>query len=162
MKSAFLTGLGITLLMVITSCTPPLTKDDVLNYNGQIANATALQNAAVASYKAAFNDNFVDNATALGMVKDETLPKFQDLEKELKKIDSGLKFKELKEIHKLWVESAEVTLQGLNDIKGALEKGDLVLLKSASDKVAEAQAKSVDFNKQYLDLCKKFGIPTTE
>lgn len=148
--------------LVLASCSAPLAKDDVVNYTGAIVPAVNLQNEAVEAYKSGFNENYLDDETSLGILNDEALPKFQALAKELKTIDAGLKFQELKDLHALWISGTDATLAALGDVKGALEQKDLVLLKTSDDKIQAAQEKMGEYNTQFLALCKKFDIPVAQ
>jgi len=139
-----------------------MTKADVEDYTGSIVDAVGLQNEAVEAYKSGFGENYWDDETSLAIINDEAVPKFEALAKELKTIDAGLKFQELKEMHALWIGSTDATLLALGDVKGALEQKDLVLLATSSDKIQVAQDKMGEYNTKFLELCKKFGIPVAE
>ncbi|WP_246145610.1 hypothetical protein [Bacillus rubiinfantis] len=153
---------GIALLIVftmflLTGCFGDPVQDDLVNYvNKEMKEAQKYEKAAVSAYESVTGANYIDDQTLYNTLIDEVIPNYNELIKELD--EAKIETDELREIHEIYIEGADIQFSAFTKIKQALEEQDINLIHESNDMLADARKHIRDYQSKLTKLAKEHDV----
>lgn len=150
------------LMFCFFSCSNPA-KTELLDYiNNKITVASGWETKAIRAYEAVSGNNYKNDSTMYVELEVAVLPNYSTFCTELKKYQSEIKEPELVNLHKIYVEGAELQLKGFDLIKTALEKQDTAIIAEANACLDKGRTLIGEWKSGLDSLCKKHDVVLTK
>ncbi|MEH7116506.1 hypothetical protein V7128_03645 [Neobacillus vireti] len=144
-------------LLLLSGCFSDPVQDDLLNYvNKEIKPAGKLEAAAVSAYEAVSGANYTDDQTMYDALTKEVIPNYNEFIQELDSVK--IETDELRKIHEIYIEGADIQYKAFVTIKQALEEQDPALIQKANDMLADARAHIRDYKSKLNKLAKEHNV----
>lgn len=151
--------MGIVLLMFIllSGCSNDPVQKDLLNYvNEELKAAAKFEAAAVSAYESVSGANYKDDQTMYDALVNEVIPNYSNLLNELESVK--IETDEVKDVHAIYLEGANIQFKAFEKIKQALEGQDSGMIQEANDMLAQASALISDYQKKLNGLADEHNV----
>ncbi|MCM3727176.1 hypothetical protein M3226_15965 [Neobacillus cucumis] len=156
MKKGLL-AIVLPLILLLSGCFSDPVQDDLLNYvNKEMKQAGKLEAAAVSAYEGVSGANYKDDQTMYDALTKEVIPNYNEFIKELDTVK--IETDELREIHEIYIEGADIQFKAFATIKQALEEQDPALVQEANDMLADAREHIRDYKSKLNKLAKDHDV----
>jgi aspartate-semialdehyde dehydrogenase len=150
-------ALFILILLLLSGCSGDPVQDDLLNYvNKEIKNAGKLEAAAVSAYDGVSGANYQDDQTMYDALINDVIPNYSEFMKELEAVT--IETDEVRAIHEIYLEGANIQFNAFAKIKQALEEQDANLIQEANDMLADARKHIRDYQTELDKLAKEHDV----
>jgi aspartate-semialdehyde dehydrogenase len=150
-------ALFIPILLLLSGCSGDPVQDDLLNYvNKEIKNAGKLEAAAVSAYDGVSGANYQDDQTMYDALINDVIPNYSEFMKELEAVT--IETDEVRAIHEIYLEGANIQFNAFAKIKQALEEQDANLIQEANDMLADARKHIRDYQTELDKLAKEHDV----
>ena len=147
----------IPLLLMLSGCSGDPVQDDLLNYvNKEMKDVGKLESTAVSAYEGASGTNYQDDQTMYDMLMNDVIPNYSEFIKELESVK--IETDEVREIHEIYIEGANIQFNAFAKIKQALENQDADLIQEANDMLADARTHIRDYQTKLNKLAKEHDV----
>ncbi|MEH7416184.1 hypothetical protein V7266_12945 [Neobacillus drentensis] len=144
-------------ILLLSGCFNDPVQDDLLNYvNKEMKQAGKLEAAAVSAYEGVSGANYTDDQTMYDALTKKVIPNYNEFIKELDSVN--IETDELKKIHEIYIEGADIQFKAFITIKQALEEQDPALVQEANDMLADAREHIRDYNSKLNNLAKEHDV----
>jgi hypothetical protein len=144
-------------ILLLAGCFNDPVQDDLLNYvNKEIKPAGKLEAAAVSAYEGVSGANYTDDQTMYDALTKEVIPNYTEFIKELDSVK--IETDELRKIHEIYMEGAEIQLKAFVTIKQALEEQDPALVQKANGMLADAREHIQNYKSKLNKLAKDHNV----
>ncbi|MCA0431284.1 MAG: hypothetical protein LCH32_12365 [Bacteroidetes bacterium] len=158
MKKALLFFLVIGLF----SCSNP-TKTELLDYiNNKIVVASGWETKAIRAYEEVSGANYKSDSLMYLKIQSDVKPNYTTFCKELEKFQAELTQPELVNLHKKYIEGANLQLKGFGLITEALEKQDTVIIANANECLNKGRTLIDEWRAGLDSVCKKYDVTLTK
>jgi len=152
-----LLAIAFPFLLLLSGCFSDPVQDDLLNYvNKEIKPAGKLEAAAVSAYEGVSGANYTDDQTMYDALTKEVIPNYNEFIQELDSVK--IETDELRKIHEIYIEGADIQYKAFVTIKQALEEQDPALIQKANDMLADARAHIRDYKSKLNKLAKEHNV----
>lgn len=149
--------LFIPILLLLSGCSGDPVQDDLLNYvNKEIKDAGKLEAAAVSAYDGVTGANYQDDQTMYDALINDVIPNYSEFMKELEAVT--IETDEVRAIHEIYIEGANIQFNAFAKIKQALENQDANLIQEANDMLADARKHIRDYQTELDKLAKEHDV----
>ena len=152
------------LLICVTAlagCGSDPVQDDLINYiNKQLPTIAALEEKVTSEYQAVKTDSNADDATFGAKLKDVIIPAAAELIAKAKATVPATE--EVKKVHDKYIASMTTQSEAFAILLDAAGKSDEKLVKTANDKLKEAEKLSKEYLADLETLKKDHGVVTKE
>ncbi|WP_026564644.1 hypothetical protein [Bacillus sp. UNC41MFS5] len=156
MKKWLLT-IFLPILILLAGCSNDPVQDDLLNYvNKEMKEAAKLERTAVSAYEGVSGTNYQDDQTMYEVLNRDVIPNYNEFIKELDSVK--IETDEVREIHEIYVEGAEIQFNAFAIIKQAIEKQDADLIQKANDMLADARKHLREYQTKLNKLAKEHDV----
>ena len=156
MKKALL-AIVFPFILLLAGCFNDPVQDDLLNYvNKEIKPAGKLEAAAVSAYEGVSGANYTDDQTMYDALTKKVIPNYTEFIKELDSVK--IETDELRKIHEIYMEGAEIQLKAFVTIKQALEEQDPALVQKANGMLADAREHIQNYKSKLNKLAKDHNV----
>ncbi|WP_160724300.1 hypothetical protein [Bacillus sp. USDA818B3_A] len=144
-------------LLLLSGCFNDPVQDDLMNYvNKEIKQAGKLEAAAVSAYEGVAGANYKDDQTMYDALTKEVIPNYNEFIQELDSVK--IETDELREIHEIYIEGADIQYKAFVTIKQAIEEQDPALIQEANDMLADARERIQDYKSKLNKLAKEHNV----
>jgi len=144
-------------ILLLAGCFNDPVQDDLLNYvNKEIKPAGKLEAAAVSAYEGVSGANYTDDQTMYDALTKKVIPNYTEFIKELDSVK--IETDELRKIHEIYMEGAEIQLKAFVTIKQALEEQDPALVQKANGMLADAREHIQNYKSKLNKLAKDHNV----
>jgi len=148
------------IILLLSGCFNDPVQDDLLNYvNKEMKPVGKLEAAAVSAYESVSGVNYQDDQTMYDALTKEVIPNYNEFIKELDSVK--IETDELRKIHEIYIEGADIQFKAFVTIKQALEEQDPVLIQKANDMLADAREHIRDYKSKLNKLAKEHKVKLT-
>jgi hypothetical protein len=155
----WLLALVLPFVFLLSSCNilgNPV-QDELINYiNKDMKKAGKLESAAISAYEGVSGANYTDDQTMYDALTKDVIPNYNEFIKELDSV--SIESDELKEIHEIYIEGADIQFKAFTIIKQALEEQDATLIQQANDLLADAREHIRDYKNKLDKLAKEHDV----
>ncbi len=156
MKKRFV-ALLVPIFFLLAGCLNDPVQDDLLNYvNKEIKGAAKLESKAVSAYESVTGTNYTDDQTTYDALNHEIIPAYNKFRNELD--DIKIETDELKKVHEIYKEGAEMQSDAFKKIKQAIENQDANQIQEANTMLADARKLINDYKKKLNQLAKEHDV----
>ncbi|PLS05615.1 hypothetical protein [Neobacillus cucumis] len=149
------------LFLLLSGCFNDPVQDDLLNYvNKEMKQAGKLEAAAVSAYEGVAGANYTDDQTMYEALTKEVIPNYNEFIKELDSVK--IETEELRQIHEIYIEGADIQFKAFVTIKQALEDQDPALVQKANGLLADARKHIRDYKSKLNKLAKEHDVKIKE
>ncbi|WP_308162454.1 hypothetical protein [Bacillus sp. ISL-7] len=147
----------LPILILLSGCSNDPVQDDLLNYvNKEMKEAGKLERAAVSAYEGVSGTNYQDDQTMYDVLNNDVIPNYNEF---IKALDSvKIKTDEVREIHEIYIEGADIQFKAFAIIKQALEEQDANLIQKANDMLADARKHIRNYQTKLDKLAKEHDV----
>jgi hypothetical protein len=157
----WLLAIVFPVIFLLSGCSGDPVQDDLLNYlNKEIKEAGKLEAAAVSAYEGVSGANYQDDQTMYDALTTVVIPNYNEFIQELDSVK--IETDELKDIHEIYIEGADIQFKAFVTIKQALEEQDAGLIQEANDKLADARKHIRDYKAELNKLAKEHDVKIEE
>lgn len=136
----------IPFLFFLTACGTDPVQEDLLNYvNEEMTDAFELEALAVGAYDQVSGINYTDDYTMYDTISLTVIPNYNEFIKELNQVK--IETEELRDIHEIYIEAADIQFNAFVKILSALETQEIALVEEANSMLEEARS----LIREYLD-----------
>jgi aspartate-semialdehyde dehydrogenase len=147
----------IPLLLMLSGCSGDPVQDDLLNYvNKEMKDVGKLESTAVSAYEGVSGTNYQDDQTMYDTLMNDVIPNYSEFVKELESVK--IETDEVREIHEIYIEGANIQFNAFAKIKQALENQDADLIQEANDMLADARGHIRDYQTKLNKLAKEHDV----
>jgi aspartate-semialdehyde dehydrogenase len=147
----------IPLLLMLSGCSGDPVQDDLLNYvNKEMKEVGKLESTAVSAYEGVSGTNYQDDQTMYDTLMNDVIPNYSEFVKELESVK--IETDEVREIHEIYIEGANIQFNAFAKIKQALENQDADLIQEANDMLADARGHIRDYQTKLNKLAKEHDV----
>jgi hypothetical protein len=145
------------LVLVLSGCLGDSVQDDIMNYvNKETTEAAELEGKAIAAYEGVSGANYQDDQIMYDALVNEVIPNYTEFIEELEAVK--IETDELKEIHEIYLNGADLQLQGFVKVVEALEKQDASIVEEANQLLNEGKSMIEDYQKKLDTLAKDHDV----
>jgi hypothetical protein len=149
--------LFIPLLWLLSACSADPVQEDLLNYvNKEIKAAGKLEAAAISAYDGVSGANYQDDQTMYDALINDVIPNYSEFMKELEAVT--IETDEVRAVHEIYIEGANIQFNAFAKIKQALEEQDANLIQEANDMLADARKHIRDYQTEMDKLAKEHDV----
>ncbi|MCB5239007.1 hypothetical protein AB1L07_26460 [Niallia alba] len=142
----------IPFLLLFTACSADPVKEDLVQYiNEDMKTAFELEVKAVSAYDSVSGINYSDDWTMYDTIQTTVIPNYNEFIKELNRVK--VETEELREIHEIYIEGADIQYNAFVKILTALETQDIALVEEANSMLEEARK----LIRQYINELEKLA-----
>jgi hypothetical protein len=153
----WLLAIFLPILILLSGCSSDPVQDDLLNYvNKEMKVAGKLERAAVSAYEGVSGKNYQDDQTMYDALINDVIPNYNEFIKELDSVK--IKTDEVREIHEIYIEGADIQFKAFAIIKQALEEQDANLIQKANDMLADARKHIRNYQTKLDKLAKEHDV----
>ncbi|MGF6952712.1 hypothetical protein QF028_005217 [Neobacillus sp. B4I6] len=147
----------LPILILLSGCSNDPVQDDLLNYvNKEMKEAGKLERAAVSAYEGVSGTNYQDDQTMYDVLNNDVIPNYNEF---IKALDSvKIETDEVREIHEIYIEGADIQFKAFAIIKQALEEQDANLIQKANDMLADARKHIRNYQTKLDKLAKEHDV----
>jgi hypothetical protein len=150
-------ALVIPIIFLLAGCFGDPVQEDLLNYvNKEMKNAGKLEGAAVSAYEGVSGANYQDDQTMYDTLINDVIPNYSEFIKELEAVT--IETDEVRVIHEIYIEGANIQFDAFAKIKQALEDQDANLIQEANDMLADARKHIRDYQTKLDNLAKEHDV----
>ncbi|MDR7238451.1 hypothetical protein [Neobacillus drentensis] len=150
-------ALIIPLILLLSGCSGDLVQDDLLNYvNKEMKEVGKLESTAVSAYEGVSGTNYQDDQTMYDVLMKDVIPNYSEFVKELESVK--IETDEVREIHEIYIEGANIQFNAFAKIKQALENQDADLIQEANDMLADARSHIREYQTKLNKLAKEHDV----
>lgn len=147
----------LPILILLSGCSSDPVQDDLLNYvNKEMKEAAKLERTAVSAYEGVSGTNYQDDQTMYNVLNRDVIPNYNEFIKELDSVK--IETDEVREIHEIYVEGAEIQFNAFTIIKQAIEEQDADLIQKANDMLADARKHLREYQTKLNKLAKEHDV----
>jgi cold shock CspA family protein len=144
-------------MILLSGCSSDPVQDDLLNYvNKEMKEAGKLERAAVSAYERVSGKNYQDDQTMYDALINDVIPNYNEFIKELESVK--IETDEVREIHEIYIEGADIQFNAFALIKQALEEQDANLIQKANEMLADARKHISDYQTKLDKLAKEHDV----
>lgn len=144
-------------IFLLSGCLGDPVQDDLLNYiNNETKEAAKLESTAVSAYESVTGANYQDDQQLYDVLLNEVIPTYSEFVKELDSVN--IETDEVKEIHEIYIEGADIQFNAFAKIKQALEEQDADLIQEANDMLTDARKHIRDYKNKLTKLAKEHDV----
>lgn len=153
----WLLAIFLPILFLMSGCSSDPVQDDLLNYvNKEMKEAGKLEKAAISAYDGVSGSNYQDDQTMYNVLINDVIPNYNEFIKELDSVK--IETDEVREIHEIYIEGADIQFNAFAIIKQALEEQDANLIQKANDMLADARKHIRDYQTKLDHLAKEHDV----
>ncbi|MCM3568597.1 hypothetical protein [Neobacillus mesonae] len=157
MKKGVTAAFLFLMMVFLSGCFGDPIQDDLVNYiNNEMKDAAEYEKTAVSAYESVTGANFVDDQTLYDTLMNDVIPNYNSLIKELDK--AKIETDELREIHEIYIEGADIQYNAFAKIKQALEEQDANLIQEANEMLADARKHIREYQTKLEKLAKEHDV----
>ena len=150
-------ALIIPLILLLSGCSGDPVQDDLLNYvNKEMKEVGKLESTAVSAYEGVSGTNYQDDKTMYDTLMNDVIPNYSEFVKELESVK--IETDEVREIHEIYIEGANIQFNAFAKIKQALENQDADLIQEANDMLADARTHIRNYQTKLNKLAKEHDV----
>lgn len=148
---------GFLMIAILAGCSSDPVQEDLLNYiNKEMKDAAKFEKAAISAYESVTGANYTDDQTLYDALTNDVMPNYQKFLKELESAD--IKTDELREIHKIYMDGADIQNKAFTVILEAIEKQDANMIQDANDMLADGGDLIHDYQNKLDKLAKEHDV----
>jgi hypothetical protein len=156
-----LSALVFLSVLLLAGCLGDPVQDEILTYvNEDTADAKELEGKAISAYESVSGENYSDDQTMYDALLNDVIPTYTEFIKELESV--SIEEEELKEIHEIYIEGANLQLQGFNKIVEALEAQDASIIDEANEILADGRNSIQDYQAKLEEFAKEHDVEITK
>jgi len=153
----WLLAIFLPILILLSGCSSDPVQDDLLNYvNKEMKEAAKLEGTAVSAYEGVSGTNYQDDQTMYDVLNRDVIPNYSEFIKELDSV--RIETEELREIHEIYIEGADIQFNAFAIIKQAIEEQDAELIQKANDMLADARKHLREYQTKLNKLAKEHDV----
>lgn len=153
----FLLMLAVVLLITIGCTSKDPIREDLINYiNNELLPIANLEKEAAEAYESVTGSNYKDDIQLYNTVNEVVIPKYREFVEKLEAIQP--KTEEIRKLHELYIEAANIQFNAFNLILSAVENQDRNLVVQANEKLEQGRKLLREFNYQLEELAKKHNV----
>lgn len=153
----WLVAIFLPILILLSGCSSDPVQDDLLNYvNKEMKEAAKLERTAVSAYEGVSGTNYQDDQTMYDVLNRDVIPNYNEFIKELESVK--IETDEVREIHEIYIEGADIQFNAFAIIKQAIEEQDADLIHKANDMLADARKHLRDYQTKLNKLAKEHDV----
>lgn len=157
MKKGIAAAFLFLTMVFLSGCGGDPVKDDLLNYvNKEMKDAVKFEKKAISTYEGVTGANYTDDQTLYDALMNDVIPNYNELIKELDA--ANIKTDEVRKIHELYIEGADLQFKAFTKIKQALEEQDVNLIHEANDMLADARKQLREYRTKLEKLAKEHEV----
>ncbi|NHC40247.1 hypothetical protein G6549_09705 [Bacillus sp. MM2020_1] len=147
----------IPLILMLSGCSGDPVQDDLLNYvNKEMKEVGKSESTAVSAYEGVSGTNYQDDQTMYDTLMKDVIPNYSEFVKELESVK--IETDEVREIHEIYIEGANIQFNAFAKIKQALENQDADLIQEANDMLSDARTHIRDYQTKLNKLAKEHDV----
>lgn len=147
----------IPIVFLLTGCLNDPVQEDLLNYvNEEMTVAFELETTAITAYDQVSGLNYSDDLTMYETLISTVIPTYNEFVKELNNVQ--IETSELKEVHELYIEAADLQYNAFVIIVRALETQDMLLVEEANAMLEEARALIREYLNKWNALAEEHNV----
>lgn len=151
----------LPIIFVLSACFSDPIQDDLMNYvNKEMTAAFELEATAVTAYDQVSGINYTDDVTMYDALVLTVIPTYNEFIKELNTIP--IDTEELREIHEIYIEGADLQYNAFVKIVRALETQDPLLIEEANGMLEEARSLLREYQNEIDKLAKEHDVEWEE
>ncbi len=131
-------------------------KQDLIEYYKNVTKLNTLEHEAITAYSSVIGVNYKNDNDVHSTLVKVVIPQYESLYQQLKNISPATV--EVKNLHSLYLEGADLQLQGFKLIAKAIEKKDRLLTDQANDNISIGHKKITEYGTCFNDLLKKYNL----
>ncbi|MED4224003.1 hypothetical protein [Neobacillus cucumis] len=144
-------------ILLLSGCFSDPVQDDLLNYvNKEMKQPGKLEAAAITAYESETGANYQDDQKLYDVLTKKVIPTYHEFIQELNSVK--IETDELKEIHKIYVEGANIQYKAFVKIKQALEAQDPAMIQEANNMLADAKAHILEYKTKLNQLAREHKV----
>jgi hypothetical protein len=152
-----LLAIVIPFIFLLSGCFNDPVQDDLLNYvNKEMKQAGKLEAEAISAYESETGANYQDDQKLYDVLTKKVIPTYNDFIQELDSVK--IETDELKEIHQIYIEGANIQYRAFLKIKQALEAQDPAMIQEANDMLADARKYIMEYKSKLNQLAKEHDV----
>ncbi|MFB5196544.1 hypothetical protein ACE198_16685 [Neobacillus sp. KR4-4] len=153
----WLVAIFLPILILLSGCSSDPVQDDLLNYvNKEMKEAAKLEKTAVSAYEGVSGTNYQDDQTMYDVLNRDVIPNYNEFIKELESVK--IETDEVREIHEIYIEGADIQFNAFAIIKQAIEEQDADLIQKANDMLADARKHLREYQTKLNKLAKEHDV----
>lgn len=157
LKKGLMAIVGLFMIALLSGCSGDPVQEDILNYvNKELKDAAKFESAAITAYESVTGANFTDDQTLYDALTNEVMPNYEKLLKELDSI--AIETDELKEIHDIYIDGAEIQYKAFTVILQAIEEQDDDLIEEANGMLTDAETLISDYQNKLDKLANEHDV----
>jgi hypothetical protein len=147
----------LALCFIVLCCATDRAAIELVNYvNHGILNIAELERESYKRYAAVTGENYTTNQRVYEALKDDVIPLYKRFLDSLRKIRP--ENEELKNLHRMYMQGAELLYTGFKEKMFALEKEDENLIRSANEKIEKGGIEIERWRNELRVLLEKHGV----
>ena len=151
----------LPIIFVLSACFSDPIQDDLMNYvNKEMTTAFELEATAVTAYDQVSGINYTDDVTMYDALVLTVIPTYNEFIKELNTVP--IDTEELREIHEIYIEGADLQYNAFVKIVRALETQDPLLIEEANGMLEEARSLLREYQNEIDKLAKEHDVEWEE
>ncbi len=151
----------LPIIFVLSACFSDPIQDDLMNYvNKEMTAAFELEATAVTAYDQVSGINYTDDVTMYDALVLTVIPTYNEFIKELNTVP--IDTEELREIHEIYIEGADLQYNAFVKIVRALETQDPLLIEEANGMLEEARSLLREYQNEIDKLAKEHDVEWEE
>ncbi|MFK9092156.1 hypothetical protein [Bacillus salipaludis] len=147
----------LPLIFLLSGCLGDPVQDDLVNYvNHEMKDAGKLESSAVSAYESVTGANYQDDQQLYDVLLNEVIPTYSEFVRELDSVN--IETDEVKKIHEIYIQGADIQFNAFAKIKQALEEQNAGLVQEANDMLADARKHIRDYKNKLTKLAKEHDV----
>ena len=147
----------LPIMILLSGCSSDPVQDDLLNYvNKEMKEAAKLESTAVSAYEGVSGTNYQDDQTMYDVLNRDVIPNYNEFIKELDSVK--IETDEVRKIHEIYIEGADIQFNAFAIIKQALEEQDADLIQKANGMLADARKHIREYQTKLNKLAKEHDV----
>ncbi|WP_040205258.1 lipoprotein [Neobacillus jeddahensis] len=152
-----LIAIVIPIIFLLAGCFGDPVQDDLQNYlDKEMKTVWELEVNAISAYEGVSGANYQDDQTMYDAITTDVIPNYNEFIKKLEAVK--IETDELKEIHEIYIEGANIQFNAFAKIKQALEEQDPNLIQEANTMLADARKHIRDYKDKLNKLGKEHDV----
>jgi len=132
-------------------------EQDLINYyNNELQKVGFIEKDAVEAYSSVTENNYIDDSTLHNTLINVVIPKYEIFVQKLEKISNATD--EVQNLHKIYIEGANLQLDAFKTLLSGVEKQDKMLIYEANEKLRKGKDKIRKWQTELDTIIKKYNL----
>jgi len=154
-KIAFI-GVSLWLVLFLNGCANRMAYDLATYVNSDILGISQLEIDALKQYAAVTGKNYTTDEAVRFALKDRVIPDYKRFFELL--VKSHVETDEIKHLHKIYINGAQMLLNGFKTKMIGLEKNDVYLIRSGNMQIEKGHVETKKWRKELIALYEAYGV----